>query len=233
MANSRICSVDGCGNKYRSKGLCNKHYQRLLNHGDPLFGEFKETICSLAGCGGKILAAGLCRKHYWRMYKHGNPHHCTRNSSEDLLNFYENVVLKYDGDDCISWPHGSRRGYGQMTKDGRRGLVTRFLCEDIYGPPPTPEHYAAHSCGNGHLACVTKRHLSWKTPKENQADRIIHGTHKRGERNHLSKLTEEQVREILSLKGLETQASIAKKFGVAFQHISKIHRGQTWSWLQP
>lgn len=31
---SRICSVDGCDGKHKAKGLCHKHYRRLLIHGD-------------------------------------------------------------------------------------------------------------------------------------------------------------------------------------------------------
>lgn len=33
---NRICSIDGCGNKHLSKGLCNKHYLRNKIYGDPL-----------------------------------------------------------------------------------------------------------------------------------------------------------------------------------------------------
>lgn len=31
----KICSIPECGVKVRNKGLCNKHYLRLLRHGDP------------------------------------------------------------------------------------------------------------------------------------------------------------------------------------------------------
>ncbi|MGN7750604.1 hypothetical protein [Sinorhizobium sp. 22678] len=118
-----------------------------------------------------------------------------------------------------------------MTKDGERGIVSRFLCEDTKGAPPTPKHEAAHSCGNGKFGCVTKRHISWKTPAENQADRLAHGTHNRGERCGTSKLTEREAREILSLKGKESQRSIAKRFGIIQQTVSQIHSKKTWAWL--
>lgn len=29
----RICQVEGCNNKHKSKGLCNKHYQQMQKHG--------------------------------------------------------------------------------------------------------------------------------------------------------------------------------------------------------
>lgn len=31
----RICSMGGCSRPHRSRGLCNRHYQRWLVHGDP------------------------------------------------------------------------------------------------------------------------------------------------------------------------------------------------------
>jgi len=33
----RKCSFDGCNGKYKAKGLCLKHYHRLLRHGDPSY----------------------------------------------------------------------------------------------------------------------------------------------------------------------------------------------------
>lgn len=32
---TRLCTIEGCNNKHRSKGLCNKHYCRNRNHGSP------------------------------------------------------------------------------------------------------------------------------------------------------------------------------------------------------
>ena len=32
---AKTCSIDGCGNKSRLRGWCQKHYHRWRNHGDP------------------------------------------------------------------------------------------------------------------------------------------------------------------------------------------------------
>ena len=37
MANPQICSVSSCGNKVRTKGLCQKHYLRWIRRGDTAF----------------------------------------------------------------------------------------------------------------------------------------------------------------------------------------------------
>lgn len=144
--------------------------------------------------------------------------------------FYEETVLTYEGDDCLLWPFARYDyGYGKINDGGRTRRVHRLACEESHGQPPTPEHQAAHLCGNGHLGCVTKRHLAWKTRAENEADKVSHGTVLRGERNSRAKLTESDVREILSLKGSMTQAAIGGHFGVHQVTISKIFVGETWA----
>lgn len=38
MADTRLCSIDGCGKRVNSRGWCKAHYVRFLRHGDPLGG---------------------------------------------------------------------------------------------------------------------------------------------------------------------------------------------------
>ena len=103
--------------------------------------------------------------------------------------YYSEEVLAYTGDECLLWPYGRvSKGYALMTAGGMDRYVHRFVCAAENGPAPTPQHQAAHSCGNGHLGCVSRKHLSWKTQAENEADKIAHGTyHLRGyaPRKHL------------------------------------------------
>jgi hypothetical protein len=98
--------------------------------------------------------------------------------------FYREVVLTWTSDECLLWPYAKiSSGYGQMAiepgrrgKSGKRVLVSRRVCEDTNGPPPTPHHDAAHSCGKGHLGCCNPKHLHWATRLENVAEAIAHGT---------------------------------------------------------
>lgn len=133
-------------------------------------------ICSMLGCGKNIKAKGYCVSHYRRLLKHGHP--LAGNTIRGLPQKYiSDVILKYDGDDCISWPFSrDTYGYGQVRIDGKLMNVHRYVCLKVNGGPPDVGYYAAHECGKGHEGCVSKRHLSWKTPKENQDDRIVHGT---------------------------------------------------------
>ncbi|TAX57100.1 hypothetical protein ELI01_18640 [Rhizobium leguminosarum] len=190
-------------------------------------------LCLILECCNPLYAKGYCQAHYLRLRKHGDPLGGSTPKGEPLR-FIHEVSLQNTGDECVAWPFGKNSwGYGTVTIDGKKFIASRYVCELVNGPPPTPEHEAAHSCGKGNEACIAPGHLSWKTNAENQADRLEHGTHSRGERNGRAKITEPEAREILALKGIETQRAMAARFAVSRAAISDIHTGRNWAWLQP
>ena len=148
----------------------------------------------------------------------------------DPKRFYYQVVIAYDGDECLDWPFGRDAwGYGKLHLGGRSCGVHRLVCERAHGPKPTPKHEAAHSCGRS--SCCNRNHVSWKTPAENCADKLLHGTVNRGERNGAVKLTAEQAREIMSLKGKLAQRKIARRYRIGQTTVRDIHDEKTWVWL--
>lgn len=192
--------------------------------------------CSVDGCNGnahysKQGRKGFCSAHYKRSWRHGNPLKGDTSKGE-VKRYIQDVVLFYQEDECLIWPFAKVDGSrGVINIDGKNTLASRYICMLTHGNPPTPKHEAAHTCGKGHEGCCSPRHLVWKTKIENEADKITHGTLRRGELVNFSKLTEEQAREILSLKGKETQAAIAKRYGVGRVAVSNIHSRKTWAWL--
>lgn len=187
--------------------------------------------CSIEGCGKPSRSRGWCRGHYWRWSVHGDPLLGTTGFGE-AQRYYREVVLAYDGDECLFWPFSKAgKGYGHVYADGRMQYVHLLVCKETHGPAPSPLHEAAHSCGNGRLACCTKRHLLWKTRSENHADKHIHGTMLRGNTHPRSKLTDQNVRLAKLMAGSHTQEAIAKKFGVSRSTISLAVNGKTWAHL--
>lgn len=85
---------------------------------------------------------------------------------------------------------------------------------------------------NGHRHCVNPAGLRIGTPAENQQDRIRDGTDCRGEKAPNAKLTEVQVREIMSLRIIPQEAR-AKMFNVSRGAIKDIDLGKTWKHLSP
>jgi hypothetical protein len=147
--------------------------------------------------------------------------------------YFREIALLYDGDECLIWPfYRNAGGYGLLRDQGRSRDAHRVICEVAHGLPPTQFHEAAHTCGNGHLGCVTKGHLVWKTHRENEADKISHGTILRGESNANAKLTRDNVLSIRAeLSGHRTKTAIAAQFGVSIRTVSQIQSGNLWGWL--
>ena len=188
-------------------------------------------VCSIPGCINPPLAHGWCPAHYQRWRRHGDPVGGNTSRGEPLR-YLLDTVLAYDGDDCLPWPYAQdQNNHGKVWHEGKVKRVARLVCELAHGPAPTPEHEAAHSCGKAHEACCAKRHLSWKTPVANQADKIVHGTTNRGERCGTSKFTEADIREIRMLKGYMLQREIAEMYETTQGHVSSIHSEERWGWL--
>jgi hypothetical protein len=102
------------------------------------------------------------------------------------------------------------------------------MCEMVNGPPPEDWYQAAHTCGGGHLGCMHPKHLVWKTPADNHADKRIHGTLVAGSKVWNSKLTDEQVRYIRDMAGFTPQAKLAAHLGVSTTTIARIILGHSY-----
>jgi hypothetical protein len=105
--------------------------------------------------------------------------------------------------------------------------VHRLVADAFLGPPPSPAHQAAHIDGDGFNNRL--RNLKWATQKENERDKLSHGTRVRGSQVRGSKLTESDVLDIRTDPASQTQ--IAKRYGIAQTTVSKIKRHIRWQWL--
>jgi len=230
----RVCSISGCSHPHYGKGFCSAHYDRWRRHGDPLKGgaiSWKPVSCSVEGCSDPVIASGFCNAHYKRLRRHGEPAG-GGTPHGDPMKFLMDVIIPIEDLSCIEWPFSrDKKGYGRVFEGGHMRGAHRVVCEIAHGQAPTQRHEAAHSCGNGHLGCVNPNHLSWKTRKGNHADKLIHGTHNRGERHQMAKLTEASVRHIKELRGKKSLGEIAALYAISKPTVCNIHKGKTWGWL--
>lgn len=172
---------------------------------------------------------GYCGAHSQRLRRHGSTEHHPR--FRKRISWLEDNA-GFCGDECLDWPFSvNDTGRGRVMINGHRTSAPRAMCILAHGEPPTPEHEAAHSCGRGRQGCVNPKHLRWATKAENGRDRRDHGT-LRGERVHLAKLTEEQVRYIRAQRGKRSASDIAEQFGVSGPSISSIWHRRSWAWVK-
>lgn len=188
-------------------------------------------LCSVPDCGKPTRGSRqYCSSHEHRYHRHGDP--LGGGPVQGLpAKHLEEVVLPYDGDDCIEWPFfRMASGYGQISYKRRKTLVHRLVCELSNGPAPADKQDAAHTCGNA--KCVNRRHIRWATRAENIADKWGHGTVPLGELHSGSKLTKLDVQMIrVLLSSGFTQKSIAARFGVTAAAIRDILSGKNWGWM--
>ncbi len=187
--------------------------------------------CAVSSCDRPAIAKGFCKPHWHRNNRYGDP--TAGMYREGQGPEWLRAHVSHDGDECLIWPFGrNSRGYGAVGFRGKRVGAHRAMCILAHGEPPTGTSHAAHSCGNGHLGCVNPNHLAWKSPAENQRDRLRHGTDVRGEKNSCAAITKEDVRVIRRRAAAgETQTAIAADFGITNYAVWSIVHRRTWAWL--
>lgn len=81
---------------------------------------------------------------------------------------------------------------------------------------------------NGNCQDNRLDNLVWGTPVENMADKLAHGRSPRGNGTNKAKLTEDQVREIRALQGIEIARIVAARYGVSLVCIYNIWNRKRW-----
>lgn len=131
------------------------------------------------------------------------------------------------GDYRMLSPKVTPGGYLQVclsaSNRGSYRYVHSLVLESFVGPRPS-NCVSCHNDGTKVNNCVGN--LRWATQRENMEDCRRHGTAVVGERHHRAKLTERDVRNIISSgrPGVE----LARHYGVSKSAISRIRNGKSW-----
>lgn len=133
--------------------------------------------------------------------------------------------------------HAGQFGYLKVSlvaDDGRylTRLVHRLVAEAFI---PNPERKPVVRHLDGSPSNTRVGNLAWGTHKENVHDSISHGTQVRGSRQHLSKLTEMDVRSIKIefMGGAASITALAVKHGISETSMGDILSGRTWRHVEP
>lgn len=107
-------------------------------------------------------------------------------------------------------------------------LVHHLVMEAFEGPRPSG-YEVAHNDGNS--LNNEFKNLRYALPMDNTHDKFRHGTMLRGARVGTSKLSEDQARHIISMRGKCRLIELAEKYGVRESLISRIQTGKRWRHL--
>jgi hypothetical protein len=125
--------------------------------------------------------------------------------------------------------HMGAYGYEVITNDQRDGTVGvhRLVCLAFHGLPPTKGHQARHL--NGVKTDNRPENLAWGTFAENEADKELHGTSNKGERNPRCKLKAEDIPRIRTMRADgATYKQCAEAFGVSQSNVRFICQRKSW-----
>ena len=125
------------------------------------------------------------------------------------------------------------RGYvkANLRKEGivKDRVVHRLVLAAFVGPCPDGME-CRHL--NGIRDDNQLANLAWGTRKENMADKVGHGTSNRGSLNGNALLTEDDVRQVLQLRGTGTARAIGERYGVAPETVFAIWHRRAWRHVQ-
>ncbi len=154
-----------------------------------------------------------------------------RSIEQSVQRILDNVILQ---NGCWVWQQLSDNGYAVFDWAYKHMRLSRVMYHLTQGRPPG-KAMVCHTCDN--RACVNPDHFFLGNHKINYEDSVSKGRHVHGERHPASKLTEEQVREILRdikpyCRG-KNGSDFARKFGVTPRTINQVVCRETWTHVAP
>ncbi len=148
-------------------------------------------------------------------------------TEKDLERFWKYVEKT---DTCWNWKASvNTYGYGCFWWNRKQHQSHRISWMIKYGLNSTM--LLLHSCDNAR--CVNPEHLREGTQSDNIKDKVSRIRQAKGEKNGISRLTEQQVLCIIEEYkiGNTSHAKLGKKYGVSRTAIKYILDGRNWSYL--
>lgn len=128
---------------------------------------------------------------------------------------------------CWNWTKSLIKGYARI--GGIRGkespLTSRYVFKYLKGIDPKGKQ-VCHTCDNP--KCVNPDHLFLGTLIDNFEDMKDKNRSARGEKNNKAKLTEYEIKKILSLKGKLKRNDVANLFDISSSTIGRIWKKEIW-----
>lgn len=148
---------------------------------------------------------------------------------QDIVLFWSKITIR-DLDDCWDWKgRPTNSGYGKVRiRSSPQYQAHRIAYYFTFNYWPVP--CACHTCDRP--ICCNPFHLFEGTQKQNREDAQEKARLPKGERNGNSKLTETQVKQILTRnREGATDREIAAEFDISTGQVNKIYNRRVWKWV--
>lgn len=153
-------------------------------------------------------------------------HRPTLKPVETTIERFQRLSTPVTESGCWIWLGAvNKDGYGKIKVKGKHLTSHRLSWELHNGEIPNGAH-VLHRCDV--TGCVNPAHLFLGSNQDNVDDRETKGRSYVLPIHRETKLTEDQVLEIRRLKGIETNNSLGKRFGVHHSHISRLQNYKFW-----
>lgn len=129
--------------------------------------------------------------------------------------------------ECTS--HSKRNGYTRIRQNGKHQTLAKTLYEQTIGKVPDG-HVIRHTCDNNW--CVNVKHLITGTQQQNIQDCVERNRTSKGIKHFRCKLTEQQVKQIRSMKGQKTGKEVAKLYKLGVRTVYHIWNRTSWKHLE-
>lgn len=130
---------------------------------------------------------------------------------------------------CVLSELSPKEKYAKKWSRGRYDLHHRVVWEEAHQAwiIPGRGNHVRHLCGVSR--CVEPTHLVLGSRKENEADKLVHGTRPQKDTHPLAKLSSEQVGQIRFLLALSySQSELARAYGLSQHAVWAIAHNKTW-----
>lgn len=132
---------------------------------------------------------------------------------------------------CLEWTGALVKGYprlyvGKVDGDDAWRAGHRYSLERKLGRPLLTEEIACHQCDNP--ICINPDHLEVGSHQDNMNEMKERKRAATGEKNSMTSLTWDEVREIRAVSLDVKHSVLATKYKVSPQTIARIRKGETW-----
>lgn len=196
-----VCNVSGCEAPVKASGLCARHHQRLMRHGDvhTLIHANREQTLSALDDG---LRAETDECVIWPYGRAANGYAYIR--WEGKASLVHRVVCE----EVYGPPPTDKSEAAHSCGNGHLGCYNK-----------------------NHLRWASTKENAHDRITHGTAGRGVPKLSSRGARNRNAKLTEDGVLKIRALAAVQSHSEIARAFGVHHSAINRIVARRTWGWL--